>query len=352
MRFWKSPWKSPWKSLCAIALVSGLAACTDAGDEATSDGEAETLTIYSSRHYDADYALYEAFEQETGVTVNAVEADGDLLIERIKADARSSPPDLIVTVDAGRLWRADQEGLFAPTRSDVLESRIPANLRHPQGHWFALAKRARVLVYAEDRVDAAQLDGYESLADPTFDGRICARSSGNIYNISLLSALIDRWGENRAQDWATQVAGNFARDPQGGDTDQIKAVAAGECDIALVNHYYFARLAREDADMVEGLAIHWPEQGEGVHVNISGAGVAARARNPELARRFLEFATSPETQKLFPELTDEYPSVEGTSYNNALLSGLGTFKADPLPATELGRNQQLAQQIFDRSGWP
>ena len=341
-----------WLSLGAAALLLGTTACSDTAEDGAAAGDGETLTVYSSRHYDSDYALYEAFEAETGVEINVVEADGDLLIERIKADARTNPPDVIITVDAGRLWYADEEGLFAPTDSAMLNERVPASMRHPDGHWFALSKRARVLVYAEDRVDAAQLAGYESLADPAFEGRVCARSSGNIYNISLLSALIERWGEERAQDWAAGVAGNFARDPQGGDTDQIKAVAAGECDIALVNHYYFARLAQDEPATVAGLAVHWPEAGEGVHVNISGGGVAKGARNPELAQRFLEFAVSEQAQRLFPELTNEYPAVEGATYDNAVLTGLGTFRADPLAANDLGANQRLAQQIFDRAGWP
>lgn len=339
-----------WKSLGAAALIITLAACGGGGEDAAAEGD--TLTIYSSRHYDSDYALYEAFEKAAGVTVNVVEAEGDLLIERIKADGATNPPDVIITVDAGRLWSADEAGLFAPLQSDLLTQRIPANLRHPDGHWFAIAKRARVLVYADGRVDPAQLSGYGSLADPAFKGRVCARSSGNIYNISLMSALINRWGEERAQDWAAKVAANFARDPQGGDTDQIKAVAAGECDVALVNHYYFARLAIEEPGATDGLSVFWPEEDEGVHVNISGGGVAKGARNPELAQRFLEFAASDAGQRLFADLTSEYPAVDGVSYNNPVLSGLGTFKADPLPANDLGSRQRLAQQLFDRAGWP
>lgn len=339
-------------SLCAAAaVVLGTAACSDGGSaDGAADGD--TLVLYTARHYDADYALYEAFTEETGIEIEVVEADGDLLIERVKADGASNPPDVIVTVDAGRLWRATEEGLFAPTRSDILEERVPASRRDPEGRWFAISKRARVIVYAEDRVSEDALQGYESLADPAFEGRICARSSGNIYNISLLSALIDRWGEERAQEWATAVAGNLARAPQGGDTDQIEAVEAGECDVAIVNHYYYARMAREDASSVDGLAVFWPEQGEGVHVNISGGGVGANARHPELARRFLEFAVSDEAQRFFPELTNEYPAVEGIAYDNPVLDRLGDFKADPLSAGKMGEHQQAAQRVFDRAGWP
>jgi iron(III) transport system substrate-binding protein len=340
-----------WLAVGLAAVLAGVtAACSD-GAEAPG-AEADTLTVYSSRHYDSDYALYEAFEEATGVEVRAVEADGDLLIERIKAGGADNRPDVIVTVDAGRLWQAQQEGLFEPLDSDVLEARIPAALRHPEGQWFALAKRGRVIVYDRDDVAPSQLAGYESLADPAFEGRICARSSGNIYNISLLSALIERWGEERAAEWAQGVARNLARPPQGGDSDQIRAVAAGECDVALVNHYYFARLQRDEPESVEGLALQWPEAGGGVHVNISGAGVAKGAPNPELARRFLEFAASDEAQRLFPELTNEYPAVEEVAYGNPVLADLGTYRADPLSAERIGANQGAARRIFDRAGWP
>lgn len=335
--------------LAAAALPAMvLAACSPTEETA----EGETLTIYTSRHYDSDYALYEAFEAETGVAVEAVEADGDLLIERIKADATSNPADVIITVDVGRLWRADQEGLLQPTESDLLTSRLPASLRHPEGHWFGMSQRARVIVYAEDRVSDGELTGYESLADPAFDNRVCARSSGAIYNISLLAALIARWGEEQAGEWASGVAGNLAREPQGGDTDQIRAVAAGECDVALVNHYYFARLLREEPEAAQGLAIFWPEEGPGVHVNTSGLGVGANARNPELAQQFIEFALSDEGQRFFPEITNEYPAVENAPYDNPVLTGLGDFTADPLDPGSIGSNQELAQRLFDTAGWP
>jgi iron(III) transport system substrate-binding protein len=330
-----------------LAPLALLVACSEEPSDSNN-----TLVVYSSRHYDSDYALYEAFEKATGVDVQVVEADGDLLIERIKADGASNPPDVIITVDSGRLWKADQEGLFAPITSDILNERVPQSMRHSNGHWYGISSRARVLVYAKDRVSESELTGYESLVDPEFAGRVCARSSGNIYNISLLSALIDRWGEERAQDWATKTAGNFARDPQGGDSDQIRAVAAGECDIALVNNYYYARMALGTEDDVSGVAVFWPEAEPGVHVNISGAGVAANARHPELAKQFIEFAVSDEAQRLFPELTSEYPIVPTVTYSNAVLEELGTFKADPLDGTTIGSRQDDAQRLFDRAGWP
>ncbi|WP_299322167.1 extracellular solute-binding protein [Parasphingopyxis sp.] len=337
-----------------LAIFTGvvLASCgsLDSGD-GSGAGEGQTLTIYSSRHYDSDYALYEAFEEETGVTVEAIEADGDLLIERVKAAGDQSPADVIITVDAGRLWRAEQEELFAPVSSAVLEERVPANMRHPDGLWFAVATRARVIVYAEDRVDGGDLTGYASLADPAFRRRVCARSSGNVYNISLLAALIDRWGSDTAQQWANGVNANFARDPLGGDSDQIRAVAAGECDVAIVNHYYFARLMGTEPEVTDGLAVFWPNAEAGVHVNISGMGMSRNAPNPELAQQFLEFAVSDRAQRFFAELTNEYPAVASVTYENAALAELGDFEADPLAATVLGENQAEAQRLFDRAGW-
>ena len=334
-----------------VAAALSLTACGEMQGSGTS-GDGEMLVVFSSRHYDSDYALYDAFEKETGVDVRTIEADGDLLVERLKADGERSPADVIVTVDAGRLWRAEQEGLFAPLQSDMLDEIVPAEVRHPEGLWYGLASRARVLVYAKDRVAEGNLTGYESIAEPAFKGRVCVRSSGNIYNISLLAALIDRWGSDKAQQWARGVAGNFARDPLGGDTDQIKAVAAGECDVALVNHYYFARLMREDADVVKDLAVFWPNADEGVHVNVSGAGVAKHAPNPDLARRFIEFAMTEQPQRFFAELTNEYPAVSTVSYDNPALAELGEFKADPISLQKLGENQAEAQQLFDRAGWP
>lgn len=337
-----------------VIAILGLSACDSGSSTGAGASDGKMLVVFSSRHYDSDYALYEAFEESTGIDVRTIEADGDLLVERLKSDGERSPADVIVTVDAGRLWRAEQEQLFAPLISEKLDAVVPAGMRHPDGLWYGLAKRARVLVYAPDRVEAAKLTGYESLADPAFKGKVCARSSGNIYNISLLAALIDRWGTEKAQDWASNVAGNFARDPLGGDTDQIKAVAAGECDIALVNHYYFARLMNDDNDknLVEDLAVYWPNADAGVHVNVSGVGVAKHAPNPELARQFIEFAMTEQPQRFFAELTNEYPVVSSIAYKNAALEKLGDFKEDPIALSKLGENQAEAQRLFDRAGWP
>ncbi|MGB7372621.1 extracellular solute-binding protein [Pontixanthobacter sp.] len=338
-----------WTLLVLVPLLAGLAACGQTGDGLA--GENETLVIFSSRHYDSDYALYEAFEEETGVNVRTIEADGDLLVERLKTDGVNSPADVIITVDAGRLWRAEQEGLFAPVNSAILDAAVPSSLRHPDGLWYGLASRARIIVYAEQRVAAEDISGYETLADPAFKGRVCARSSGNIYNISLLGALIDRWGEDKALQWAAGVAGNFARAPLGGDTDQIRAVIAGECDMALVNHYYVSRLMKEEPEALEGIAMFWPESAPGVHLNVSGIGVAKNAPNPELAKRFIEFAMQEKAQRFFAELTGEYP-VTDAAYDNPALPSLANRAIDPIALGKLGENQARAQQIFDKAGWP
>lgn len=345
----------------AVALALG--ACGEGGapsgpDAATGTGveEPRTLTVYSARHYDSDEQLYALFEEETGIEVETIEAGGDLLIERVRADGERSPADVIITVDAGRLWRAEEEGLFAPFQSGIVDERVPAELRHPDDLWFGFSTRARAIVYANDRVDPAELQGYQSLADPRFDDRVCVRSSGNIYNISLMAALIERWGVDKAQEWAEGVTRNFARIPSGGDIEQIRAVAAGECDLALVNHYYFARFLQSEAEadqkIADAVSLYWPEGEDGVHVNISGVGMARNAPHPEAARAFMEFMVSDEAQRLFPELTNEYPAVPSVEYENAALERFGDFRADELNASVLGENQAEAQRVFDRAGWP
>jgi len=339
--------------LAAGGAAAAMAAC---GEQAREEASETALTIYSARHYASDRAVYDMFEARTGIAIQTIEADGDLLIERIKADGPRSPADIVITVDAGRLWRAEQEGLFQPFESELIESRVPDNVQHPENAWFGFAKRARVIVYATDRVSPDEIAGYESLADPDWEDRVCVRSSGNIYNISLLAALIERWGLDEAEDWAEGVTANFARTPAGGDTDQIRAVAAGECDLALVNHYYYARLAGSETEadraVADQVAVAWPEEGGGVHVNISGAGLAAGAPNREAARQFLEFLVSDDAQRAFAELTNEYPVAAEVVYDNDTLNSLGAFDADPLNVNTLGQNQAEAQRIFDRVGWP
>ena len=316
----------------------------------------KVVNIYSSRHYQTDEALYSGFTKLTGIKVNRIEAGEDALIERIRNEGARSPADVFITVDAGRLWRAQELGLFQPVRSSTLESRIPASFREPGGHWYGFSMRARILAFNKARVQPDELRSYESLADAKWKGRICVRSSTNIYNLSLMGAVIDRLGEAKAQEWANAVRANMARPPKGGDTDQLKAVAAGECDVAISNHYYYARLARsakaEDKAVAEKLGVAFPGlAGSGTHVNISGAGVLKHAPHREAAVKFLEYLASDEAQRYFADGNNEWPVVPSARVTNPVLSALGEFQYDPINVAVLGRNQPLAQKIFDRAGW-
>ena len=317
----------------------------------TSAWAAEELNLYSARHYQTDERLYEGFTEKTGIKINRLEGNGDVLTQRIKAEGKNSPADVLLTVDAGRLWRAEEAGLFQPIHSKVLEERIPANLRHPDGEWFGFSTRARVIVYNKDKVDPTQIKTYEDLADPKWKGKVCIRSSSNVYNLSLMASLIEHDGEKKAEEWAKGVVANFARPPQGGDTDQIRAVAAGECTIGVANHYYYLRLVKGDKDIAEKVGIIFPNQkGRGTHVNISGAGVLKYAPHKQAAVKFLEYLASDEAQHYFASGNNEYPAVAG-ALDNPLLASLGEFKIDPINVSVYGENQPLAQKVFDRAGW-
>jgi iron(III) transport system substrate-binding protein len=329
-------------ALLAIALTAGAAA-------------AQEVNLYSSRHYDTDVAMYEAFTEQTGIEVNLIEASEDELIERIKAEGANSPADVLITVDAGRLWRAEDAGLFQPVASAVLEERIPANLRHPEGEWFGLSQRLRGIVYAKDRVDPSAITTYEDLADPKWQGRICIRSSTNVYNQSLVGSMIETLSVEQTEAWAKGLVDNLARPPQGGDTDQIKAVAAGECDVAVVNHYYLVRLIKsddpEERAVAEKVDILFPNQdGRGAHANISGAGVIATAPNRDNAIKFLEYLTTPEAQDYFAQGNNEFPVVEGVKLD-PVLEGWGEIKTDAVNAAKLGENNPEAVKLMDRVGW-
>ncbi|MGF1605173.1 MAG: Fe(3+) ABC transporter substrate-binding protein [Rhodothalassiaceae bacterium] len=314
------------------------------------------VNIYSARHYDTDEALYDEFEAATGIKVNRLEGGSDQLIVRLRREGRFSPADILITVDAGRLWRAEQADLFQPVASESLTERIPANLRHPDNLWFGFSQRARLIFYRKGAIDPTQIQTYEDLADPELRGRVCIRSSGNIYNLSLMASLIAAKGEQAALEWAQGVVANFARRPQGGDIDQLRALGAGVCDVAVANSYYFARLmdsdASEDAAVVEAVGWVFPnQQGCGTHVNISGAGLTAHAPHRAEAIAFLEYLAGDRAQRYFAEGNHEYPAVPGVE-RTAPLDRLGPFKADPLNVAELGRYQALAQRLFDRAGWP
>lgn len=347
--------------LVAVGCSSQDAATTGGTDGApTSDDAAATtdagvVNLYSARHYDTDAQIYEQFTEETGIKVNLIEGESDELIERIKTEGANSPADVFITVDAGRLWRIQEEGLLQPVDSEVLMERIPENLRQPDGYWFGLTKRARVIVYNKDTVNPSELSTYEALAEPKWDGRVCIRSSGNIYNQSLLGSMVETMGTEATEKWAEGLVANLAREPEGGDTDQIKAVASGQCDVAIANHYYWARLAKsEDAteqEIANQVGIFFPNQdGRGTHVNISGAGVLATAPNPDNAIAFLEYLTSPEAQEIFALSNNEYPVVSGVKTDDTVL-GLGDFKEDSVNVSSYGENNPDVVQLVDRVGW-
>ena len=332
------------KHLLSIAFVlTGL----------TSAFADEVVNVYSARHYDTDMAMYERFTEETGIKVNLIEGSSDALIERIKSEGQFSPADMLITVDAGRLWRAEKEGIFQPVDSAVLSERIPAHLRHPEGEWFGLSKRARVIAHKKDMALPAGFGTYEALADEALRGQMCMRSSGNIYNLSLMASLIDAHGAPAAEAWAKGVVANFARTPQSNDTGQLKAVASGECTITIANTYYLGRLMAstkpEDKALMANLEIVFPNQdGRGTHVNISGAGVTKYAPNRENAIRFLEYLTSDFAQRLFAEGNNEYPISGPTT---GPVAALGEFKRDDLNVSVLGENQKEAVKVYDRAGW-
>lgn len=338
----------------ALAALLLLGACAGEGGEEEAGGEAVPITgevnLYSSRHYDTDLALYEDFTRTTGIKVNRIEADADALIERIAAEGEFSPADLLITVDAGRLWRAEEAGVLQPVESEILTERLPDHLRHPEGLWFGLSTRARIIIYNKEEGVPEGLESYADLADPAFRGDLCMRSSSNIYNISLLASIIAHEGEAAARDWASGVVRNFRRAPQGNDTANIELVAEGGCRISVVNSYYLARYAGESGAL-DQVGVIFPNQGTtGTHINISGAGVAKHAPNRANAIRFLEYLTSESAQKYFANGNNEYPAVRDVAATSAV-EALGEFRPDTLSAAELGRNQPLAVAIFDAAGW-
>jgi iron(III) transport system substrate-binding protein len=316
---------------------------------------AQEVNVYSARQEALIRPQLDAFTRATGIRVNLVTGDGKELMQRLATEGRNSPADLFFTTDAGNLAAAKEMGLLRPASTPALEKSIPPAYRDPEGHWFGLGVRARPIFYVVGKVDPAELPTYESLADPRWKGRILVRSSSHIYNQSLLASLIVHLGPERAEAWAKGVVANLARKPQGGDRDQIKAAAAGEGDIVLANTYYYAQMLAsdrpEERDAARKLKVIWPNaDGRGAHVNISGAGVTASAKNVEPARKLLEFLVSDEAQKIYAELGQEYPVKPGVPPSEQL-KALGPFKADTLQLALLGKHNAEAVRIFDRVGW-
>jgi iron(III) transport system substrate-binding protein len=316
--------------------------------------QAQVVNLYTARHYQTDETLYANFTKETGIKINRIEGKEDELLERIKNEGASSPADVFITVDASRLEVADKAGVFQPVQSKALEARIPANLRTP--NWLAFSTRARVIVYNTKAINPQWVQSYEDLANPRLKGQICVRSGSHPYNLSLGAALISHDGEAKTEAWAQGLVANFARAPKGGDTDQLRAVAAGECGVAIANSYYVARMMRstkpEDVKDIAALTVVWPNQKSwGTHINVSGAGVVKTAPNKANAVKFLEYLASDSAQTYFADGNNEWPVVKGAAVKNPALEKLGPFKADELSVEKWAPNTAIAQKVFDRAGW-
>lgn len=327
---------------------------------ANASAEERVLNLYSARHYQTDEALYSRFTEKTGIRINRVDADDAGLLTRLKTEGSASPADVILLVDAARLWRAEVDGLFQPLKSAELSRRIPAALQGKddgQGPmWYCYSTRARLIVYDKERVAASDVQTYEKLADPVNKGRLCTRSGSHPYNLSLFGAMVEHHGAGVAENWLKSLVSNMARPPKGGDTDQLRAVASGECGVALVNSYYLARLMRSsaaaDKTTVARLGVVFPNQSStGTHMNIAGGAVARHAPHPTAARAFLEYLASDEAQRYFADGNNEWPVVSGVKINNPALSAFGDFKREALAVSRIGMNQIKVQQMLDRVGY-
>jgi iron(III) transport system substrate-binding protein len=335
-----------FRSVLIAAAIAALAQPAFAEDK--------VLNLYSARHYQTDEALYANFTQQTGIKINRIEGKEDELLERIKNEGANSPADVFLTDDAARLAKAHELGLFAPVASKTLESRIPAHLRTED--WFSFSTRARVIVYNKSAVQAQDVQNYEDLANPKLKGKVCTRSGSHPYNLSLMASVIAHQGEAKAEELARGMVANFARAPKGGDTDQIKAVSAGECGVTISNTYYVARLLRstkpEEQKLMEKVGIVWPNQATtGAHINVSGGGMLTTAPHKEAAVKFLEYLASDQAQRYFADGNNEWPVVSSVKVTNPALDSLGKFKADRLPVKNLAMYQAKAQIIFDRAGY-
>lgn len=333
------------KSLFIIFLFLSAGLCVHAAE----------INVYSHRHYDSDAVLFEKFTKETGIKVNVVKGSADQLIQRLISEGKNSPADILLTVDAGRLHRAKEAGILQPVKSKKLQQNIPPSMSDPDGHWYGMTVRARVIVYAKGRVKPTELSTYEDLASPKWRARIAVRSSSNIYNQSLLASIIAANGPNKALSWAKAVRKNMVRAPRGSDRDQARTVASGLADVAVINTYYLGILANSttaaDREVAKKVGVFFPNQkGRGAHINVSGGGVTSSSKNKKEAIQFLEFLTNPQSQKTFGEQSYEYP-VKIETNRSKLLESWGPFKADKVNLSVLGTKNSEAVKIFDRAGW-
>ena len=333
-------------SICLLLLV---ASCAD------STTKTEEVNVYTHRHYKADDALFSKFTEETGIKVNIVNASADELIQRLETEGENSSADILITVDAGRLYRAQSRDLLQPVRSEVLDANIAPRFREKEGYWYGMTYRARIIAYAKDRVNPEGIKTYEDLADPKWKGKIVIRSSENVYNQSLLASIILAEGEDKAKAWAEGVVANMARNPKGSDRDQVKAVASGEGDIAVVNTYYIGLMLNdenvEERKAGESVGLIFPNQdGRGTHVNVSGIGVTKYAPNKDNAIKLMEFLSGEEAQQTLANLNYEYP-INPKATKADILKTWGDFKSDPVELYKLGEYNSKAVMIFDEAGW-
>ena len=339
-----------------LTLLLGAAA-------ATAQAQDQVVNLYSARHYSTDEALYTNFTKATGIKINRVDADDAGILARLKAEGAASPADVILLVDAARLYKGEVEGMFQPIKSKLLEDAIPAQLRAKPAAdggtpWFGFSTRARVVVYDKLKVNKADVDTYEELGDAKNKGKLCIRSGSHPYNLSLFGAVTEHIGEAKAEAWLKGMVANMARDPKGGDTDQIKGVASGECGIAVTNTYYIARIMRsttpEDKVIAEKIGVVFPNQESwGTHVNIAGGAVAKNAKNQANAVKFLEYLASPDAQNYFANGNNEWPVAVGVAVTNPALKAMtgGSFKSETISSTVIGSNQVKVQQMLDRVGF-
>lgn len=343
-----------------ISVTAYLLACL--GSLSTAYAEEQVVNVYSARHYPGDDLLYNGFTKATGIKINRVDADDAGILQRLKVEGTASPADVVLLVDAARLWRAEVDGLFAPVKSKLLEDAIPAQYRGKASAegtpWFGYSTRARVVVYAKQRVKREDVDTYEELGDPKNKGLLCTRSGSHPYNLSLFGAVAEHVGYTAAETWLNGMVANMARPPKGGDTDQIKAVASGECAIAITNTYYLARLMRsekmEDKAVMDKVGIVFPNQNSwGTHMNIAGGAMAKNAKNTANAVKFLEYLASPEAQNYFANGNNEWPTAKGVVVDNAALKAMtgGAFKSETIPLAAVSANQIKVQQMLDRVGY-
>jgi iron(III) transport system substrate-binding protein len=346
----------PTLAVMAVAVTATLSI------QSTALAQDKVLNLYSARHYQTDEVMYDTFTRTTGIKINRVDADDAGIIARLRAEGAASPADVIMLVDAARLAVADTQGLFQPIKSAKLDAAIPANLRAtatPDGvTWTGFSTRARVIVYDPSRVKAEDVATYEQLADPKLKGMVCTRSGSHPYNLSLFSTVVERLGDQKGEAWLKGVVDNMARAPKGGDTDQIKGVASGECGVALTNTYYLARMIKstkaEDKAVVDKVRVVFPNQGTtGTHVNIAGAGVAKYAKNRDNAIQFMEFLSSPFAQDYFANGNNEFPTVKGLKIDNPAIKAMGgdNFKAENVPLGVVAKNMTKVQQMLDRVGY-